>query len=209
MKHLSRILSLILALTLLFSMAACGTDMESGPSTEDASIATKATTDRTEPSTEPETGPTVAPTQDTEMEEPTEAPTETTTAPTTAPTVHSHKFSAATCTDPKICATCGQTMGEPAGHIWKAATCLSASTCTTCGKTKGSTTDHDYDDGKCSFCGKKDPNANTDSERLVWIPTKGGKKYHRRSGCSNMKGPIQVTVSEAESQGFTPCKKCY
>ena len=47
------------------------------------------------------------------------------------------------------------------------------------------------------------------TEALVWIPTKGGKKYHKTSTCSGMNGPIQVTVSEAENRGFTPCKKCY
>ena len=47
------------------------------------------------------------------------------------------------------------------------------------------------------------------TEQLVWIPTKGGHKYHSNSGCSNMDGPRQVTVSEATALGFTPCKKCY
>ena len=44
---------------------------------------------------------------------------------------------------------------------------------------------------------------------LVWIPTHGGTKYHLSSSCSGMEGPIQVTISEAQSRGFTPCKKCY
>ena len=205
MRYLTRILCMFLVLTVLFSMVACGTDLESAAPTGDASITTEDTHDRTEPSTEPGTVPTVPP----ETGPPTAPPTDSTTEPTPAPTVHSHDFSAATCTDPKICATCGQTEGQPAGHIWKAATCLAPATCTTCGKTKGSATDHAYEDGSCAFCGKERPNTGTSSGGLVWIPTRGGKKYHRRSSCSNMKGPIQVTVSEAESMGFTPCKKCY
>ena len=44
---------------------------------------------------------------------------------------------------------------------------------------------------------------------MVWIPTKGGKKYHTHAGCSNMDGPIQVTEEEAINQGFTPCKRCH
>lgn len=44
---------------------------------------------------------------------------------------------------------------------------------------------------------------------LVWVPTNGGKKYHSRSNCSNMKDPIQVTKETAESNGFTPCAKCH
>lgn len=46
-------------------------------------------------------------------------------------------------------------------------------------------------------------------EVLVWIPTKGGKKYHSSSTCSNMDSPIQVTKEEAIAQDFEPCKKCY
>ena len=52
---------------------------------------------------------------------------------------------------------------------------------------------------------KVDP---TDS-KIVWIPTKGGKKYHKSSDCSNMDGPRKVTLSEAKSLGFTACKRCY
>lgn len=44
---------------------------------------------------------------------------------------------------------------------------------------------------------------------MVWIPTKGGTKYHSSQSCSGMDNPDQVTKSQAEQQGFTPCKKCY
>ena len=44
---------------------------------------------------------------------------------------------------------------------------------------------------------------------LVWIPTIKGNRYHTKSTCSGMEGPIQVTKSEAESRGFTPCGRCY
>lgn len=44
---------------------------------------------------------------------------------------------------------------------------------------------------------------------MVWIPTKGGTKYHSNQSCSGMDNPDQVTKSQAEQQGFTPCKKCY
>lgn len=43
----------------------------------------------------------------------------------------------------------------------------------------------------------------------VWIPQHGGKRYHRNSSCSGMKGPKEVTVDEAKSKGFTPCGRCY
>lgn len=45
-------------------------------------------------------------------------------------------------------------------------------------------------------------------DRLVWIP-ETGSKYHTHSGCSNMINPSQVTISEAENRGFTPCKRCH
>ncbi len=43
----------------------------------------------------------------------------------------------------------------------------------------------------------------------VWVPTNGGRKYHRKSSCSKMIDPMQVTVETAVANGFTPCKKCY
>ena len=47
------------------------------------------------------------------------------------------------------------------------------------------------------------------NERMVWIPTKGGTKYHKDSSCSNMEDPIQVTVEEAIKNNFSACKRCY
>ncbi len=52
------------------------------------------------------------------------------------------------------------------------------------------------------------PPAPQPQEARVWIP-KTGSKYHRKSSCSNMKNPTQVTKSEAINRGFTPCSKCY
>lgn len=58
---------------------------------------------------------------------------------------------------------------------------------------------------------KPDPEE-TDSpqsqETMVWIP-KSGSKYHSDPKCSNMKDPAQVSLSQAESMGYTPCKKCW
>ena len=45
-------------------------------------------------------------------------------------------------------------------------------------------------------------------EEMVWIPA-SGSKYHRKSSCSGMEGPRQVTKSEAISMGFGPCGRCY
>jgi len=42
----------------------------------------------------------------------------------------------------------------------------------------------------------------------VWIP-QSGKKYHSHSGCSNMNNPTNVTLEQAQSLGYTACKRCY
>ncbi len=43
---------------------------------------------------------------------------------------------------------------------------------------------------------------------LVWVPVKGGKKYHISSTCSGMEDPMQVSVETASENGYTPCKRC-
>ena len=47
------------------------------------------------------------------------------------------------------------------------------------------------------------------TEEMVWAPTHGGEKYHKKSTCSGMKAPEKVPLSEAKEEGFTACKKCY
>ena len=149
------------------------------------------------------------PTNETTTTPTTESSTTPTIEPTTAPTTeppHPHTFHAATCTAPKTC-SCGATEGEANGHNWKDATCSDPKTCTVCGTTSGLTAGHNFSNGKCTTCGKADPDYN--HETMVWIPTNGGTKYHTHAGCSNMEDPEQVTQSEAESRGFTPCKRCH
>lgn len=45
--------------------------------------------------------------------------------------------------------------------------------------------------------------------QMVWIPTNGGKKYHKTKSCSGMIAHEQVTIDEALANGFEACKKCY
>lgn len=47
------------------------------------------------------------------------------------------------------------------------------------------------------------------NSNLVWVPTRGGTKYHRRAGCSNMIEPIQMPLEEAAAAGFSACGRCY
>lgn len=47
------------------------------------------------------------------------------------------------------------------------------------------------------------------STQTVYIASSGkGKKYHTDPSCSKMKGTIALSVSEAQSRGYGPCKKC-
>lgn len=56
---------------------------------------------------------------------------------------------------------------------------------------------------------KETPQASeSPQEQMVWIPQNGGR-YHSKSSCSGMNNPQQVTLSEAEGMGFTPCQKCH
>ena len=217
MKKAIAIIAIILLLSLCVS--GCFNDIPSETTSEfttepTAEPATETTTEPpTEPTTEPTTVPTTEPTTVPTTEPTTPPTTEPTTPPTTEPTTpstteppHVHSFSDATCTAPKTC-SCGATEGAANGHTWKDATCSDPKTCTVCGTTSGLTAGHNFSDGKCTTCGKADPDSN--HETMVWIPTKGGKKYHTHAGCSNMEDPEHVTQSEAESRGFTPCKRCY
>lgn len=42
----------------------------------------------------------------------------------------------------------------------------------------------------------------------VWVSSTG-KKYHSKSSCSNMNSPREITLEEAEKQGYTPCSRCH
>ncbi len=43
---------------------------------------------------------------------------------------------------------------------------------------------------------------------IVWI-TESGSKYHSKPSCSNMKSPKEITLEEAEKEGYEPCKRCH
>ena len=50
---------------------------------------------------------------------------------------HEHIWTPATCTEPKTCAECSETEGEPLGHVFKNATHFAASECEVCGAVEG------------------------------------------------------------------------
>ena len=52
-------------------------------------------------------------------------------------------------------------------------------------------------------------NSNSGSNgNMVWIPNTGSK-YHSYAGCSNMKNPKHVSMSDAIEMGYGQCKKCW
>ena len=190
------LIGVIIFVVFCLLLGMCSTDTNDDSSGETVSSPVVDVSDNTDTTTEatiPSNNSTAAPT------------TDPTTAPTTEPP-HVHSYNAATCTTPKTC-SCGATEGKANGHNWKDATCSEPKTCTVCGATSGLTAGHNFSNGKCATCGKDDPDYHR--ETMVWIPTNGGTKYHTHAGCSNMKDPEQVTQSEAESRGFTPCKRCH
>lgn len=60
-----------------------------------------------------------------------------------------HKWSAATCTEPQICSICQRTKGEPMGHKWKEATCTEPEICEICGAEQDKALGHDWKEATC------------------------------------------------------------
>ncbi len=56
--------------------------------------------------------------------------------------------------------------------------------------------------------GGSDSGATRANSSMVWIP-KSGSRYHSTPSCSGMKNPTQISLSEAQSKGYTPCQRCY
>lgn len=51
--------------------------------------------------------------------------------------------------------------------------------------------------------------AKQSTSQQVYIAGSGsGKKYHRDPSCSRMKNPVQISIEEAQSRGYTSCSKC-
>ncbi len=81
-----------------------------------------------------------------------------------APSNLAHAFIAATCTEPRICNSCGATRGEAKGHSWINATCTAPKTCSNCKLTEGSAYGHDFSFDNCPRCGTASP-----FSRLRWM----------------------------------------
>lgn len=76
--------------------------------------------------------------------------------------LHEHEWQEATCTECKVCISCGKTEGEPLGHKWRAADCENPKTCLVCNLTEGEAIGHEWKEATCttkktcSRCKKED-----------------------------------------------------
>lgn len=105
-----------------------------------------------------------------------------------------HKWTDATCTEPKICSICGKTEGKALGHRWKDATCTKAKTCSICMKTDGEALGHKWKDATCT-----EPQICS-----VCKQTKGEKLDHLPAKWSTLKEATCTSTGEKE----TICKRC-
>ena len=83
-----------------------------------------------------------------------------------------------------------------------------SSTKSSTSSSKSSTSKSNKTTSKASTTKQTSSSSDT-TEKMVWVPTNGGTKYHSKSSCRNMKDPVQVSQDEAESIGYTPCKQCH
>ena len=61
---------------------------------------------------------------------------------------HRHSWQEATCTEPKTCASCGETEGAAKGHTWQEATATEPKKCLTCGVTE--VHEHEWKEATCT-----------------------------------------------------------
>ncbi|MBQ5321127.1 MAG: NPCBM/NEW2 domain-containing protein [Oscillospiraceae bacterium] len=198
-----KLISLLLAVCMLFCLCACGTTETSGNVNNTLSESQTDTVKDNEKNSQVSTNtenPNENDTTQTQTLVNESKPTSTTNQPThthnysnatctspkkcscgvTAGTALGHQFSSATCTSPKICSRCGTTNGNALGHNYSAANCNSPKTCTRCGQTEGSALGHNYVNNKCSRCGKVDPNSlPVRLNDLYLIDSSFGNSWHK------------------------------
>lgn len=170
---MKKILSLLIAVIMLFTLVACGNEAPKaekycwscgGSVTKQAVFCEHCGVSLTENSTDSSSNDgTTASTQTSTDEftgtEVTQTPTnEATGTGATPPTTCNHSWRQATCTTPKTCEKCGLTEGEANGHWWHEATCTDARICTVCLAIdpESEPLGHLYIEEKCARCGEID-----------------------------------------------------
>ena len=148
-----KLLSLLLAVCMLFCLSACGTTETSSNKTNTPSETQTDTAQNTDENTLGEENSQVSSnTEETNESKSTQTQTQTNQSnPNTNQSTHAHSYSNATCTSPKRC-SCGVTEGKALGHQFSLATCTTPKTCSRCGKTEGKASEHNYKEGICTVC---------------------------------------------------------
>lgn len=145
---------------------------------------------------------------------------------------HEHTWQAATCTAPKLCASCGETVGEALVHSWVDAACEIPQTCSVCGKTQGEPLGHTVSEwetsraatckktgietGTCSVCGETADRTIAEKDHTPgdWIitteatPDSEGTRIQKCTGCSLILTSESYELSDSEIKRFyvTECK---
>lgn len=155
---MKKILAILLALTLVFTLVACANEKDT-----ESDVKTKETQSDVE---NIETSNTHSDESISSEKNSSDIETQSSTLSTSSETIkneesskptvssnptHSHKYSSATCTEAKKC-SCGETEGKALGHKWDEATCKAPKTCSICKKTEGSKVDHIVSGTTCKWC---------------------------------------------------------
>ena len=169
---MKKIVSLLLAVMMVLSLAACGgnetatdndngtstpqnqTDVTDTSSTEQSTDTSSSTTDNIGGSDSADVPSSTISKPTTTTKPETSKPTTTTKPETTKPSTptHTHSYSAATCTEAKKCSRCGATDGSALGHNWQDATCQAPKTCSVCKATEGHKVEHVVSGDTCKWC---------------------------------------------------------
>lgn len=149
-----KLISLLLAICMLFCLSACGTTETSGkPTSTPSESQTETVEEYDDENTFNEENSQVSSniqeskenfTTQTQTQTNQSNPTSTTNQPT-----HTHSYSNATCTSPKKC-SCGATSGTMLGHSYSDANCTAPKKCTRCGATAGTALGHQFSTATCT-----------------------------------------------------------
>ena len=104
-----------------------------------------------------------------------------------------HRWLSATCSAPKTCNTCGATEGVASGHSWLEATCQAPKTCAVCGATEGNKLDHLYDNPHCDIeCKRCHEVRQAPHKWKTTYDTDGDYHWYQCEKCNAVKGTKEL-----------------
>ena len=105
-----------------------------------------------------------------------------------------HDFTNTTCTQDGACSRCGEVQ-VAFGHSWIEATCQSPKRCNTCNATEGSKGAHNFNDSKCTVCGKENTKILTVGSVKIEVPVTASLQcYSTRFNISIEKIDLNLNV---------------